>query len=454
MATKPKRREYELTADARRVADAARRHLSVFEAADAGRRKKLLPVERLVAFEGAIAELARAMGLQITTRSVTMKATAELAAQRRELREKVRDIRDEVRLGHRGDRGVGRAFGVGMRLGEKSTPEVLTVAQGVLSSWEEAGFRAAAMAVGITEARIEDVRVLARALAETGTKRSLLRGKGRGRTRLKRELLEKVRAETVYVREVAQVVLRKRPELLVEFASTLPRRAVRSRKAAEMVATPRADAGGAALVAGEAPVRPVTRPVGRAKTLYLLVEAPSSTGERRPSGMEMVPLLGDGMPSRMEGSPSIGEMSPSRMETSPSRAETSPSRVETSSSRAETSPSRVEMSPSRVETSPPRAQGASSGGKGPLGREGEAVIRASGEGRAEKGAKRRGGRRNARSTRSRAASRGAETGARRWMGVGGGHGDGVDQKLAQPAVAGVAIHAGVPEETQGIRLER
>src|SRR5262245_59988962 len=119
MATKPKRREYELEADARRVAAAARRHLSVVEAADAGREKKLLPVERLVAFEGAISEFARAMGRQITTRSVAVGATAELGAQRRELREKLREIRDEVRVGHRGKRGVGRAFGVGMRLGEK-----------------------------------------------------------------------------------------------------------------------------------------------------------------------------------------------------------------------------------------------------------------------------------------------------------------------------------------------
>lgn len=307
MATKPKRREAEVTADARHVAAAARRHLSMFEAADAGRSKKLLPLDRLAAFEGSIAALEVAMGRQITTRAVTMGATAVLDVQRRTLREKLRDLRDEVRLGHREDPSIGRAFGVGRRLGQKSTPEVLAVAEGVLATWKEPEFRAAAMAVGVTEARIEEVRELTRALGQAGVKRGLLQGRGHGRTRLKQELLEKVRAETVYLRGVAQVVLRRQPEVLVEFASPLPRRRVRT---------------------GE-------RAGKQAESLPLSVGRSPSLGEMTPSLMEGVPSRAEAVPSRMDGSPSFGEGSPSGMEMVPSRGDGSPSRVKGSSSRGE-----------------------------------------------------------------------------------------------------------------------
>jgi hypothetical protein len=334
MATKPKRREQDLTADAKHVAATVRFHLDAFEEADAVRKKKFLGRGRLEAFERSIQRFEKAAGWRETMRAAAMGATDVEGARRGALRERLRELRAEVRLGYPADRSLGRAFGMGLPLGRKSTPEVLAVARGVLAAWENPVFREAALDIGITAARIEEVRELTRALGDAGTEHALVFGKGLGQTIGRQRLLRGLCAETAYLRRVAQLVFRKRPEVLAEFASPLPRRTVRARRSVVLAAEEAQGTAASAARAEETRVRTGAPPNSEAETTPSVADRVPSRGEMTPSLAETMPSFAERTPSFMEGSPSRAETSPSRAKKAPSRAKRGPARAARSQGRA------------------------------------------------------------------------------------------------------------------------
>jgi hypothetical protein len=229
MATHPKQAQHGIVAEARLVAAMTREHFAAFAAADAQRKVKFLPESRLGAFEGAVAELEKAIGGRMVAFTSQMGATWAEGELRTRLYAVLRDVREEVKLGYLGDAAIGYAFGVGVRMSGNSTPRVLSVARRVLASWERPEYREAAMNVGIAHARMEEVRGLTEALGTAQAAQDVMCGAARGQTLVKDEQLAKVRRETVYLRRVARFVFRKQPEVLAAFASTVPRRVARRR---------------------------------------------------------------------------------------------------------------------------------------------------------------------------------------------------------------------------------
>jgi hypothetical protein len=245
MTTRPKMTEQNLIADGRHVAGAARRHFSVIQQVDAQREKKLLTEERLGRFELNIEALAGASGDHLTGLALQVKATVGEVALRAMLYPELRDMRTDVKLAYPKDRSIGRAYGVGLPLSPLSTATLLKVGGVAIASWQKPELRLAAESAGIDEARIARITQYMQALAVADTAQSAALAQGRGRTLTKAQLIRAVRSETAYVRAVAARVFRDDPAVLTEFASTLPRRAVK----------PRPDTGGAT-EGGEKPVAP------------------------------------------------------------------------------------------------------------------------------------------------------------------------------------------------------
>jgi hypothetical protein len=231
MARHPKQTEERLIAEARLLAATVRRHFAGFQAADAGRKRKFLPESRLLAFEAAIARLRGAIGGRALASTKQLGATDAEAERRSRLYEVIRALREEVKLGLPEDPATGKAFGVGMRMSHNSTPRVLAVAQVMLSSWGREEFREPVMRIGVTEARMEEVRELTVGLAKDQAKQDLMCGAARGQTLAKDAQLAKVQQEMVYVRRVARFVFGKEPAVLVEFMGKVRRGAKRRRGA-------------------------------------------------------------------------------------------------------------------------------------------------------------------------------------------------------------------------------
>lgn len=229
MATRPRQTEYDAIVDGRHVAHMARLHFAAISAADARRKDKLLPEHRLVAFEAAIADFEQAVATRGATRTNQMGAGIAKGEKRAELLSLLVEIRDVMKLGRPGDRAVGRAFGVGLRLDRRSTSRLLAAGQVVLASWEEPEFGQVAMDLGITAEDIARLRELVDGLGTLQTEHGLVRGVGRGQTIRKKEGLRRLRRETTYLRNVARLVFRRRPEVLVEFKSPVRRATVQPR---------------------------------------------------------------------------------------------------------------------------------------------------------------------------------------------------------------------------------
>lgn len=231
MTTKFKKTEQNLIADARHVAGAARRHFDVIQEVDARREEKLLTEERLTRFEGNIEAFAAASGGSITGVALQAKATISESARREVLHQVLSDVRSEVKVAYKNDRSIGRAFGVGFVLAQRSTPSLLKVGNAVLVSWRDPELRRAAERAGIDEARMGVIADQVQALSAADTAQNAMLAQRCGKTLTKRQLLREVRSETSYLREVAAVVFRRNPAMLTEFASTQPRRAVTPRPA-------------------------------------------------------------------------------------------------------------------------------------------------------------------------------------------------------------------------------
>lgn len=252
MTTRPKKTEQNVIADARHVADAARRYFAVIQEMDARREEKLLTEERLARFEANIEDFVAASGGSITGLALQAGATLSESARREVLYEVLGKVRAEVKVAYKRNRAIGRAFGVGLVLEQGSTPSLLKVGNVVLASWREPELRLAAERAGIDADRMGVIADQVEALSAAGTAQGAMLAKGRGRTLTKRQLLREVRSETSYLREVAAVVFRRNPVVLTEFASTQPRRAV----------TPRPEAGKPTGEGGSQATAPVAPPQG------------------------------------------------------------------------------------------------------------------------------------------------------------------------------------------------
>lgn len=341
MATHLKKTQQGLVAEAKWVAATARKYFEGFRGVDEGRKRKLLPESRLLAFEAAIAQLEGAIGGRRVASNKQVGATQAEGQRRSRLYDVLRELREEVKLGLPEERGVGRAFGVGTRMSRNSTPRVLRVARGVLASWAQEGFREAVMEIGITGARMASVRVLTEGLEKAQTDQDGMCGVARGKTILKGAQLEKVQREVVYVRRAARFVFRKQPAVLAEFAGTM--RGKRRRGA-------RSGAGegeGSGSLAG-GPRRAARRRRGGAGRPQGAAQAQRGEGEERQGQ--------DGSSSRQDGS--------SRRQVSPSAGQGRSSlRQVGSSARQEGSSRRQDDSFLRQEGSFSRTDGPSSRGR-------------------------------------------------------------------------------------------
>jgi hypothetical protein len=229
MATRPRQTEYDAIVDGRHVVHTARLHFAAITAADARRKDKLLPEHRLAAFEAAIADFEQAVATREAMRTAQIGAGLAKGRQRAELFSLLAEIRDVVKLGRPRDRAVGRAFGVGLRLDRRSTSRLLAAGQVVLASWEKPEFGQVAMNLGITAESIARLRALVEGLGTLHTEHALVRGEGHGQTLSKKQGLGKLRRETTYLRNVARLVFRLQPEVLVEFKSPVRRVTVQPR---------------------------------------------------------------------------------------------------------------------------------------------------------------------------------------------------------------------------------
>lgn len=226
MATRPRQTEYDAIADGKHIANMTRIHFEAIAAADARRKDKLLPESRLVAFEASIVRFVNAIGRRGATLTAQVGIGIAKGRQRAELLAALVEIRDEVKLGRPGDRAMGCAFGVGMRLDRRSTPRLLAAGHVVLSSWSKPELGQAAMDLGITAERIARLRALVEGLAASHTRHGLMRGEGHGQTLDKKDELRRLRRETTYLRSVARLVFRRQPVVMIQFASPVRRATV------------------------------------------------------------------------------------------------------------------------------------------------------------------------------------------------------------------------------------
>lgn len=237
MATRPRQTEQDIIADGKIVAGATRTRFGEIVAADARRKTPFLPETRLVSFEDAVARFERMVGGQNVATGGRLGATLVESEERVQVYALLQEIRDEVNVSNLSDPSIGRTFGVGLKLSPRSTPKVLAVGHGILSAWEKAEYRQAAIDAGVDEERIEELRLRTQALGDANTRHGLMHGAAVGQTKSKQRLMRQVRSETAYFRRVAKVVFRRQPEALALFASVQPRREVQPR-------TGRADEGG------------------------------------------------------------------------------------------------------------------------------------------------------------------------------------------------------------------
>ncbi|HEX2570990.1 MAG TPA: hypothetical protein VH877_15630 [Polyangia bacterium] len=231
MATRPRQTEYDAIVDGRHVVHMARLHFAAIAAADARRKHKLLPEERLAAFEATIEGFEWVVAERGATLTRQIRAGMIKAQRRAELFSLLAEIRDVIKLGRPGDRSLGRAFGVGLRLDKRSTSRLLTAGQVVLSSWERPEFGPVAVDLGITAESIARLRALVEGLVALQTEHGTMRAVGRGQSLNKKLDLRKLRRETTYLRNVARIVFRHAPEVLIEFASPVRRVTVKPRGA-------------------------------------------------------------------------------------------------------------------------------------------------------------------------------------------------------------------------------
>lgn len=231
MATRPRQTEYDAIVNGRLMIHMTRLHFTAIAAADAGRKNKLLPEQRLEAFEASIADFEQAVAARGAMLTAQIGAGIAKGRERGELFALLVEIRAVIKLGGSGDRAVGRAFGVGLRLDRRSTSRLLAAGQVVLSSWEKPEFGQVAIDLGITAEWMARLRALVQGLGRLHTQHGTMRGVGHGQSLLKKQDLRKLRRETTYLHNVARLVFRLQPEVLIEFTSSVRRATVQPRGA-------------------------------------------------------------------------------------------------------------------------------------------------------------------------------------------------------------------------------
>ena len=148
-------------------------------------------------------------------------------------------------MAYEDDRDIGRAAGVGAKVSQKSTREVLKVTGAVIDAFtdtedpEQADRMQKATDAGVTAARLKALTAARVALGQADTTDRVKRAAGKGKTLGTGSRLSRVKAGTARIRKVAAHVFRLRKDVLAEFGITVARR--KSVKAAAKKAAKKAE---------------------------------------------------------------------------------------------------------------------------------------------------------------------------------------------------------------------
>ncbi len=230
MATKPMQKEQDIIADGRHVLARTKEHLAALKKADAERKAKLLSDSFLKTYESNLSSAEKAIGGLAVRKESVKSATRTEEQLRAELFDALTEIRDEVKLAHTEDQAIGRSFGVGTKLKQGSTPDLLAAAGAVIVAYDDAALRRAASEAGVTPARIKALASLRDALAGADTVQNTRLSARKGTRIDKEKLLRELKNGTAHIRKVAKLVFRKQPEIVAQFATTITRRTPKKRK--------------------------------------------------------------------------------------------------------------------------------------------------------------------------------------------------------------------------------
>jgi hypothetical protein len=235
-ATRPKQTESDVLADARQALAKGRKYLKQFKKADEEKKIKLVDEKRLNAFEQLIKSTESAVAGQPVRHRAVKSATRDEVGQRKKVFDSVTSIREDVKLAFPKDKPLAQAFASGMRISEKSTPQLLLAAGGILAAYsdkEHPAYRAAALDAGVTPKRIDELMSQRDALATADTTQNTQVSTRKSQTVDKKTVLLATRQETAFIRKVAARVFKSQPKVIAEFKSTITRYTPKKRQKPE-----------------------------------------------------------------------------------------------------------------------------------------------------------------------------------------------------------------------------
>jgi hypothetical protein len=237
MPTRPSQTAQDILNDARDVLKAARANLAGFQAADKGKKVKSLDAALLTRLEKNITAGRAASGNVSAGKAAVRAATSSEVAARQKLYGLIIGIRDDIKLAYPADKSIGKAFGVGTKVRDHITKDLLDTADSIAASFGSE-FTKQAKDAGVTAARIAQLGKARDALDAADGAQATKIGARKGSAATKTSTLDAIKTDVARIRAVAKIVFKGKPTQLAAFTSRLSRHAVKKRAPKNASATP------------------------------------------------------------------------------------------------------------------------------------------------------------------------------------------------------------------------